>query len=151
MLIQRETRGFSYLTKTKSNAMKKNTVNFWIDLIILFDFICVISTGLLLHRFPYRLSGRTVLGLSRYSWGNIHWSFSFILIIFIIIHLVLHWNWAKVSFKKYLSIDPKTLVIIVTVIFILLGILVPGYLTKDFPDKKDIYPKTGSLEVEKNQ
>jgi len=54
--------------------------------------------------------------------------------------------------KKYLRMKPKTLVIIVMVVTIFTGILVPTYLTKDFPDRKDFkdtYPKVSLVEVEK--
>ena len=132
--------------------MKKNIMNFWTDILIFINFIGVIFTGVLLHRFPYEVSESTILGITRYDWGDIHWALSLIFIILIFAHLVLHWNWAKVSFKKYLRMKPKTLVIIVIVITIFVGILVPTNLTKDFPDRKefkDTYPKARLAEIEK--
>ena len=79
---------------------------------------------------------------------------SLIFIILIFAHLILHWNWAKVSFNKYLRMKPKTLIIIVIVLTIFIGILIliPTYLTRDFPDRKDFkdsYPKVSLVEVEK--
>ena len=132
--------------------MKKTTMNFWTDTIILIDFIGLISSGVLLHRFPPELKGGTILGLTRYDWGSIHWVLALSFFIIIIAHLVLHWNWAKSSFKKYLKVGPKTL-IAVTVIAIFFGLLAPAYLTKDFPSRKDFkktYPNTSSYEVENN-
>jgi len=132
--------------------MKKNIVNFWTNILIFVNFFGVIFTGVLLFRFPYGASERTILGITRYDWGDIHWMLSLIFIILIFAHLILHWNWAKVSFNKYLRMKPKTLVIIVMLFTIFTGILVPAYLTKDFPDRKDFkdtYPKVSLVEVEK--
>lgn len=131
--------------------MKKNIMNFWMDILIFVNFFGLIFTGVLLFRFPYEASERTILGITRYDWGDMHWMLSFIFIILICAHLVLHWNWAKVSFNKYLKMKPKTIVIVVTVVTILISILVPAYLTKDFPNRKnfrDSYPKISSVEVE---
>lgn len=132
--------------------MKKNIINFWTNILIFVNFISVILTGVLLHHFPYEVSERTILGITRYDWGDIHWTLSLIFIILIFAHLVLHWNWAKVSFKKYLRMKTKTLVIIVILLTIFIGILIPAYLTKDFPDRKefkDTYPKASLAEIEK--
>jgi len=132
--------------------MKKNIMNFWMNILIFVNFFGIIFTGVLLFRFPYEASERTILGITRYDWGDIHWVLSLIFIILIFAHLALHWNWAKVSFNKYLKMKPKTLVIIVMVVTIFIGILVPAYLTKDFPDRKDFkdsYPKVSLIEVEK--
>ena len=132
--------------------MKKNTLNFWLDMVIFVDFIALIFTGVLLRNFPSALSGSTIVGVTRHDWVDLHWVLALSLILFIFIHLALHWNWAKGSSKKYLRVGPKTLVISVTLIIIFFGIVVPGYLTKDFPDKeefKDTYTKESPYEVEK--
>jgi len=131
--------------------MKKNIMNFWINILIFANFFGVIFIGVLLFRFPYEASERTILGITRYDWGDIHWVLSLIFIILIFVHLVLHWNWAKVSFNKYLRMKPKTLAFIVIVATIFIGILIPAYLTKDFPDRKDFrntFSKTSLVEVE---
>jgi len=39
--------------------MKKNTTNFWIDILIFIDFVAVVFTGVLLREFPSELSGGT--------------------------------------------------------------------------------------------
>lgn len=131
----------------------KKTMNFWTDILMLIDFIGLISTGFLLHRFPSELNGSTVLGLTRYDWGSIHWVLSLSFFTIIIAHLALHWNWAKGTFKKYLRVGPRTLVT-VTAIAVFLGLLVPAFLTKDFPSRKefkDAYPNASSFEVESKE
>ena len=133
--------------------MKKATTNFWMDILSLVSFISVIFTGVLLHRFSPELKESTVLGLTRYDWGSIHWILALSFFTIIIVHLVPHWNWAKGSFKKYLRVGPVIL-ITVTVITIFFGVLAPAYLTKDFPSRKDFkdaYLSTSSLEVENKE
>ena len=133
--------------------MKKATTNFWINMLSLVSFISVIFTGVLLHRFSPELKESTVLGLTRYDWASVHWILALSFFIIIIVHLVLHWNWAKSSFKKYLRVGPAILVTI-TVIAIFLGLLAPAYLTRDFPSRKDFkdtYSNTSSLEVESKE
>jgi hypothetical protein len=133
--------------------MKKNVMNFWIDVIIFIDFIAVMFTGVLIHRFPYELKGGTILGFPRYEWGDLHWVLALSLIFLTVLHLVLHWNWAKVSFNKYLRIEPKLLAIGVMAIIIFCGVVAPLYLTRDFSDRKllrDAYRESYSLKSEKD-
>jgi hypothetical protein len=134
--------------------MKKNIMNLWIDVIISINFMAVIFTGVLIHRFPYELKGGTILGFPRYEWGDLHWVLALFLIFLILLHLVFHWNWAKMSFDKYLRIEPKVLAITVIVITIFCGIVAPIYLTKDFPARKflrDAYRASYSFKFEKDE
>lgn len=133
--------------------MKKNVMNFWIDVIIFIDFIAVMFTGVLIHRFPYELKGGTILGFPRYEWGDLHWVLALFLIFLILLHLVLHWTWTKVSFNKHLRIEPRVLAITAIMIVIFCGIAAPLYLTKDFADRKllrDAYRESYSLKLEKD-
>jgi hypothetical protein len=134
--------------------MKKNTMNLWVDIIIFIDFMAVIFTGVLIHRFPYELKGGAILGFPRYEWGDLHWVLTLFLIFLTILHLILHWNWAKVSFNKYLRIEPKWLAIIVMTIVILCGTVAPIYLTKDFSNRKslrDAYRASYAIELREEE
>jgi hypothetical protein len=131
--------------------MKKNIMNFWVDIILFVDFMAVIFTGVLIHRFPYELKGGTIFGFPRYELGDLHWVLTLFLIFLTILHLILHWNWAKVSFNKYLRMEPKMLAITAALIVILCGIVAPIYLTKDFSNRKslrDAYRTSYSIKVE---
>ncbi len=131
--------------------MKKNKINFWLDTAIFIDFVGVIFTGVLLHRFPPETKENLILGINRYDWGDLHWVLCLALITLTIVHLVLHWSWIKLNFGKHLKVGPKALVGAVMVIVFFLGIFAPVYLTKGFPDRKDFkdtYPETLSREVE---
>jgi amino acid transporter len=117
--------------------MKKNAFNFWLDVIVFIDFIALIFTGVLLRNFPSTLSGISIVGVTRHDWVDLHWVLALSLILFIFIHLALHWSWTKGSSKRYLKVGPRTLAISVVLIIIFFSIVMPGYLTKDFPNRKD--------------
>jgi uncharacterized protein involved in response to NO len=117
--------------------MKKNTLNFWVDVLIFIDFIASIFTGVLLRKFPSALSGTSILGVTRHDWVDLHWVLALSLILFILLHLALHWSWAKGSSKRYLRVGPRTLAISAVLIIIFVGMVMPAYLTKDLPKRKD--------------
>ena len=118
--------------------MKKKTINFWTNILTFINFIFVIFTGILLREFPAELSGATLLGAVRKDWIDLHWMLSLLLLFFIIAHLVLHWGWAKGSFKRYLRVGPRALAITATLIVLFAAIGAPVYLTKDLPNRKDV-------------
>lgn len=118
--------------------MKKNPINFWTNILSFINFILVIFTGILLREFPAELSGATLLGAARKEWIDLHWMLSLLLIVFIFAHLVLHWGWAKGSFKKYLRVGPKALAITATLIVLVAAIVAPVYLTKELPSGKAV-------------
>jgi hypothetical protein len=140
LFLQKAKARFSCLQRkieTGDDGMKKNTLNFWTDILIFIDFIALIFTGVLLRNIPAALSGTTIVGIARNEWVDLHWVLALSLILFIFIHLALHWNWARASSKKHLSVGPKTLAISVALIVIFFGIVLPGYLTKDFQKTKE--------------
>lgn len=89
--------------------MKKPVWNMIIDVMSLIVFTFMISTGLLLKYVLPPGSGRTevvlgshgrghqtidlFMGLARHDWGIIHFYLSLGFLVFLIIHLALHWNW----------------------------------------------------------
>ena len=116
--------------------MKKNMINFWTNILTFINFIFVIFTGVLLREFPAELSGTTLVGAVRKDWVDLHWMLSLFLLFFIFAHLVLHWGWARGSFKKYLRVGPRTLAVTTTLLILLAAIGAPVYLTKDLPSGK---------------
>jgi len=118
--------------------MKKNKINFWTNILTFINFVLVIFTGVLLREFPAELSGNTLLSAVRKDWIDLHWMLSLLLLFFIFAHLLLHWGWAKGSFKKYLRVGPKALAITATLIVLFAAIGAPVYLTKDLPNRKDV-------------
>ena len=120
--------------------MKKNTLNFIVDMNILLVFICLISTGVLLHHFTVGTAAAKVLGLTRFDWGTIHWILSITLFSLIVWHLILHLSWGKANIRKYLKLRPGAAVIGLTVVFLFFGIFAPVYLTREFPSRREMRP-----------
>jgi len=111
--------------------MKKKSINFWIDILIFVWFIAVVFTGIVLCEFPVDLCECTVLGVPRKELADLHWVLSLSMIILIFAHLVLHWSWARVSFRKHLRFGPKPLAITGIVLVAISMIVAPVYLTRD--------------------
>lgn len=77
--------------------MNKQKVNYFIDFLALISFIATAISGLAIKFFmPSGVrQGRLqeFLGIQKGAWSEIHdWS-GILLIIFVIIHIILHWNW----------------------------------------------------------
>ena len=77
--------------------MKKSKINYFIDLLMLISFIINSITGLILFFFlPTGVRGggyQVFLGIIKQNWVNLHnWS-GLLLVLFVAIHLILHWNW----------------------------------------------------------
>ncbi len=77
--------------------MKRNTMNYWIDLftfIVLFE---KIWTGLLGHYVLPPGQGRghylELWGLNRHEYGVIHFYLAIAMIVLVVIHVWLHWSW----------------------------------------------------------
>lgn len=125
-----------YLRRKEIKAMKKKSLNFWINIVIFIDFILVVFTGIVLREFSVDLSGCTVLGVPRKELADLHWVLSLSMIVFIFAHIVLHWGWAKVSFRKHLRVGPKVLAVTAILLVAISMIVAPVYLTKDLPSGK---------------
>ncbi|RLB27111.1 MAG: hypothetical protein DRG87_12110 [Deltaproteobacteria bacterium] len=125
------------LKRKESKAMKKKSLNFWINIAIFIDFILVVFTGIVLREFSVDLSAYTVLGVPRKELADLHWVLALSMILFIFAHLVLHWDWAKVSFRKHLRLGPKALAVTAIVLVVISMIVAPVYLTKDLPSRQE--------------
>ena len=90
--------------------MKRNTLNFWIDLISLLVMLGLIWTGLLIHYvLPPGTGGRhggqgvTLWGLGRHDYGDIHLYMALTMIGLMVIHVWLHWSWVCATVNKLLG------------------------------------------------
>ena len=106
------------------------------DTLLILVLMSQVFTGILLHRFPPELAGATVLGLTRYNWGAIHWTVSILFALVVIIHLVLHWGWVKATTLKYIRMRSKV-ILALTIIAFLFMFLMPYYITSSLPDRSD--------------
>jgi hypothetical protein len=90
--------------------MDRRKLNFIIDILMTICFFIAAFIGVLMGLVVGK--GRAVpqsdkyfLGLHRHEWGDIHWVFSIALLVCFVIHLVLHWQWIKRAFQKYIKIN----------------------------------------------
>lgn len=75
--------------------MNRTIANIIIDIIAAFLFLGMIATGYIL-RFPLPPGSNKILslwGYTRHQWGDVHFWISLGLLVVLVIHLVLHWNW----------------------------------------------------------
>jgi hypothetical protein len=80
--------------------MRKNTVNYLVDLVGLLAMLGMVFTGAVMRFIlPPGSGGRghgqglTLWGLGRHDWGDIHYILAWVLAATVLVHVVLHWNW----------------------------------------------------------
>ena len=76
--------------------MKKNTLNFIVDVITLIAILAMIGTGLVLYfTLPPGSGGKGLLlwGLGRHEWGDLHFWAAVGLAVLLVLHVALHWAW----------------------------------------------------------
>lgn len=74
--------------------MKKSIVNYWLDIIAFILFAFLTSTGILIeYSLPERSGRSEILGLTRHSWGDVHFYIAIGLFVTLALHIVLHWKW----------------------------------------------------------
>ncbi len=75
--------------------MNRTIANIIIDIVAAFLFLGMIATGYIL-RFPLPPGSNKSLslwGCTRHQWGDVHFWISLGLLVVLVVHLVLHWNW----------------------------------------------------------
>lgn len=108
--------------------MRKPQVNFAIDTLAFFLFLCLLSTGLLIYIIMPPASGFSVWGMDRHGWGDIHFWIAISFLALMAIHFILHWSWIIHKVKGN-SKDEKVfvrrslyaIILIAVVIFLLIA------------------------------
>lgn len=83
-------------------STNRTVVNIVIDLIATVLFLGMLATGYLL-RFPLppgSNKSHVLWGLSRHEWGDVHFWISVGLMLVLVVHLALHWNWVVTVIGK---------------------------------------------------
>lgn len=78
--------------------MNRTKLNYIVDLAFLVQFVLVGYSGLLLL-----IDGHGV----SYFWRFIHEKIGILMLVFFIVHFVLHWGWLVLNTKKCFSINKK--------------------------------------------
>jgi len=115
--------------------MNRNAVNFWVDACSLVVFLVVVSTGALLRGFPVEMAERTILGVARHDWADLHWVCSLLLLVLVAVHFVLHWKWVKANTEKRAKLGSKALAVVLLVAFLAFCVFVPVSLTRGLRDQ----------------
>ena len=88
----------------KGGVMKKTKINFYLELIMLFQVLLLGASGWIIEHM-FSCSGvaygqnsvqTTFLWMERHNWGEIHSTIAVSLLAALAVHLLLHWNWIKV-------------------------------------------------------
>jgi hypothetical protein len=78
--------------------MRKGTVNYVLDALSLVAMLAIAATGLLMKFvLPPGSGNMSVWGLDRHGWGSVHFWLAAALIVFLVLHLALHWAWVCAS------------------------------------------------------
>ncbi|MHC4444473.1 MAG: DUF4405 domain-containing protein [Planctomycetota bacterium] len=97
--------------------MRKNLLNFLVDLITLLVMLGMIATGLVIRFIlPPGTGGRHIYGhgegkqlllwgLGRHDWGDLHFWLAVALGILLILHVALHWRWVCATIGRLLLGD----------------------------------------------
>ena len=99
--------------KTKNRTIMKN--KFVVDWALLPSFILSAFSGIKLHMLGHGMGH----GACRF-WGTFHIGASLVLLLLVIIHVKMHWNWYKHLFQKGLGNKSRTIAIL-SLIFLLLA------------------------------
>jgi hypothetical protein len=87
--------------------VRKNTLNFVVDLAALVVMLALVATGLLLYFILVPGSrggqGLALWGWSRHDWGDLHFWLSLSLLALIILHVILHWDWVCFTVRRWVS------------------------------------------------
>ena len=79
--------------------MPNQKIKFVNAIILFLNFIFVITTGLLLKFAIPQDSDAAFMYIYRNEWMQMHCIFSLILCVFIILHIILNWEWIVTMFK----------------------------------------------------
>ena len=85
--------------------MKRILDNLHIDLIAAALMVAMVATGYIL-RFPLppgTNKSASLWGLTRHEWGTVHFWISIGLLVLVVVHVCLHWQWIVVTVKRRLS------------------------------------------------
>jgi hypothetical protein len=93
--------------------MRRNTINFVIDLAALLVMLALAATGLIMRfALPPGSGGRggglraTLWGWGRHDWGDLHLWLSIAVGALLLIHAALHWDWLCCTARKLMPKEP---------------------------------------------
>ncbi|WP_430809416.1 MULTISPECIES: DUF4405 domain-containing protein [unclassified Carboxylicivirga] len=120
--------------------MKKSSINFIIDALLLFCLCAISGIGLLIKytlpsgqdRWAQAGAGKNLqwLGMDRHQWGDIHFYISLVMIALLVVHIVLHWGFIKTIFSRMVNSSSAKSLISWCFVFICLSLLIIPFFVK---------------------
>jgi hypothetical protein len=81
--------------------MRRVTVNFIINLASFLVLVILSASGLIIALPHEHGPGeKSILGLGRGQWGDVHLWLGIAFVVLMLLHLVLHWDWVKCYVKS---------------------------------------------------
>lgn len=138
--------------------MSKNSLNFLIDVILFIVLSAITGIGLLIKYVLISGSERwikygqnvnlTFWGLDRHDWGKIHLILAFILILFLVLHILFHWKLILCIYKKLISNQMARIGCVLLFIIVSLGLVFFPFFVSIDVQEMDRGKEKGRLSVE---
>ena len=126
--------GFYSLSNEKENNLKKNTLKYFINILLFIDITSTVVLGLFLGfvipKGQGHLAQKYFLGLHRHDWGDIHLYLALLLLPLLFCHVWFNWTWVVQSTKRYLGDHWKNF--LWTVSFAWIIVLIVGWFAVRF-------------------
>ena len=113
--------------------MKRNSINFWVDILAMLAVLGLVITGavMLWHLPPGYKGGHgiTLWGWGRHDFGALHLWLGVAFLVLVTVHLILHWAWVCATTARFFGAESgrRWQRLVVGLIFIIiLGILIIG-------------------------
>lgn len=86
--------------------MKRNTINFILNLVSFLVLLGLIITGTIIAM-PHKHGPgeKSILGLGSGQWDDVHLWFGVTFAVLMVIHIILHWDWVKCYVKSVFRAD----------------------------------------------
>lgn len=110
--------------------MKKMTINIVIDVLLLVAMTIISVSGFLLNGIlPHCHGGggvvRSVLGMGRHAWADIHLISGIILVVLLALHIILHWSQVDGFFRKQIKSVALRYTLYAVLLVLLLATVLP--------------------------
>lgn len=81
--------------------MRKNAVNYALDSLSLLGMLALLGTGTVMKFvLPPGSGGKTLSGLGRHGWGDVHFWIAAALVAVLVLHVALHWAWVCATTRR---------------------------------------------------
>lgn len=122
----------------------KTRWNFWVDILTGLTFAAMVGSGILakwvLPPGSRGGSGLVWLGQGRHFWGDLHFWVGIAMLVLVIVHVWLHWNWVLKTWSKLVGRfgSPVTwLLLIAMLALILLPLIVPNQFSQSYLEQHE--------------